>query len=175
MTQPLWSGLSKLLLWWPSHRHHLLAHSVGLSGNVLGGCGLFTAWLPDRAVSESAWTTDRSLPDATDSFWSFWAKRGAVRTSENKWKRRVTSTIDATCCRNQLVHFNATWFSHSIFAPSENLLAVYFCETTSATTPFLKIAGVGFHSQMWLFSLICFDIRSSTISKDLFLQLSVLL
>lgn len=25
------------------------------------GCGLFTAWLPDRRVSESAWTTDRSF------------------------------------------------------------------------------------------------------------------
>lgn len=56
------------LHWWLSHWHNLLAHILDLIGNVFRGCGLFTAWLPDRRISESAWTT--VLPDASDSFWS---------------------------------------------------------------------------------------------------------
>lgn len=48
----------KLLHYWPSHWHHLLAHILDLVGNELG-CVLFTSWPPDRRVSESAWTTVR--------------------------------------------------------------------------------------------------------------------
>lgn len=53
-------SMLELLNWWPCHWHYLLTHILDLSGNVFGGCGLFTAWLPDRRVSESAWTTDGS-------------------------------------------------------------------------------------------------------------------
>lgn len=58
----------QFLYWWLSHWHNLLAHILDLIGNVFRGCGLFTAWLPDRRISESAWTA--VLPDASDSFWS---------------------------------------------------------------------------------------------------------
>lgn len=61
-------NMFKFLYWWLSHWYNLLAHILDLIGNVFGGCGLFTAWLPDRRISESAWTT--VLPDASDSFWS---------------------------------------------------------------------------------------------------------
>lgn len=50
-----------MLQWWPGHQRHLLAYILGLRGNVLGGCGLFIAWLPDGRVSESLLTTDRSF------------------------------------------------------------------------------------------------------------------
>lgn len=69
----------------PYHWHHLLAHILGLGGNVLGGCGLFTAWLPDRRVSESAWTT-AGLPARCCRLILIFLSYG--KCCKNKWMKR---------------------------------------------------------------------------------------
>lgn len=55
LSKPFWSGLSK---------HHLLAHILGLSENLSGGC---RSLLPGRRTDESD-SSSIPLPGAANSF-----------------------------------------------------------------------------------------------------------